>query len=101
MFDLLRNRASLGLRFLLLVVSTVALVSIWACNKKAQPSAAQASPKTFASPDDAGKGLFEAAQSGNQETILAILAPRIRRSFTPGMQPRTKLRLTGLCAHTK
>ena len=74
MFDLLRNRASLGLRFLMPVVSTVALVSIWACNKKA-PSTAQASPKTFASPDDAGKGLLEAAQSGNQETILAIFGP--------------------------
>ena len=75
MFDLLRNRASLGLRFLLLVVSTVALVSVWACSKKVQPSAAQASPKAFASPDDAGKGLFEAAKSGNQETLLAIFGP--------------------------
>jgi hypothetical protein len=72
MFDLLHSRASLRVRFLLLVLSGVALVSIWACNKKAQPSAVESSPKNFASPDDAGKGLFEAARSGNQEAVLAI-----------------------------
>ncbi len=95
MFDLLRNRASLGLRFLLLVVSTVALVSIWACNKKAQPSAAQASPKTFASPDDAGKGLFEAAQSGNQETILAIFGPAYKEIIYTGDTAEDKASLDG------
>ena len=75
MFDLLRNRANLGLRFLLLVVSTVALVSIWACNKKAQPSAAQASPKTFASPDDAGKAFSKPPNR------------RIRIQFWPSLAP--------------
>ena len=95
MFDLLRNRASLGLRFLLLVVSTVALVSIWACNKKGQPSAAQASPKTFASPDDAGKGLFEAAQSGNQETILAIFGPASKEIIYTGDTAEDKASLDG------
>jgi hypothetical protein len=64
MFDLVRNRASLALRFLVLVLGGATLLSVWACNKKEQLSA-QNSPKTFASPDDAGKGLFEAAKSGN------------------------------------
>jgi hypothetical protein len=95
MFDLLRNRASLGLRFLLLVVSTVALVSIWACNKKGQPSAAHASPKTFASPDDAGKGLFEAAQSGNQEAILAIFGPASKEIIYTGDTAEDKASLDG------
>ena len=95
MFDLLRNRASLGLRFLLPVVSTVALVSIWACNKKAPPSTAQASPKTFASPDDAGKGLFEAAQSGNQETILAIFGPAYKEIIYTGDTAEDKASLDG------
>jgi len=95
MFDLLRNRASLGLRFLLPVVSTVALVSIWACNKKAPPSTAQASPKTFASPDDAGKGLLEAAQSGNQETILAIFGPAYKEIIYTGDAAEDKASLDG------
>jgi hypothetical protein len=95
MFDLLRNRASLGLRFLLLTVSAATSVSIWACNKKAQPSAAQASPKTFASPDDAGKGLFEAAQSGNQETILAIFGPPYKEIIYTGDTAEDKASLDG------
>jgi len=95
MFDLLRNRASLGLRFLLPVVSTVALVSIWACNKKTQPSAAESSHKTFASPDDAGKGLLEAAQSGNQETILAIFGPAYKEIIYTGDAAEDKASLDG------
>jgi hypothetical protein len=95
MFDLLRNRASLGLRFPLPLVSTLALVSIWACNKKAPPSTAQASPKTFASPDDAGKRLFEAAQSGNQETILAIFGPAYKEIIYTGNTAEDKASLDG------
>jgi Protein of unknown function (DUF2950) len=95
MFDLLRNRASLGLRFLLPVVSTVALVSIWACNKKTQPSATESSPQKFASPDDAGKGLFEAAKSGNQETLLAILGPGSKELIYTGDTAEDKASLDG------
>ena len=75
MYDLLRNRASFRLRALLLMVSAATLFSIWACGNNTQPSAAQSAPKNFASPDDAGKGLFEAAKSGNQEAVLAIFGP--------------------------
>ena len=95
MFDLLRNRASLGLRFPLPLVSTLALVSIWACNKKAPPSTAQASPKTFASPDDAGKRLFEAAQSGNQETLLEIFGPGSKELIYTGDTAEDKASLDG------
>jgi hypothetical protein len=80
MYELLRNRASLRLRSLLLMMSAVALFSTWGCGNKTQPSAAQSSgaqaaPKNFASPDEAGKALFDAAKSGNQETVLAIFGP--------------------------
>jgi hypothetical protein len=95
MFDLSRNRASLGLRFLLLTVSAATLVSIWACNKKAQFSAAKASPRTFASPDDAGKGLFEAAKSGNQETVLAIFGPGTKEIIYTGDAAEDKASLDG------
>ncbi len=75
MFDLVRSRVSLVSRSLLLVVGAATLLLSSACNKKEQPAAAEASPRTFASPDEAGKGLFEAAKSGNQETVLAIFGP--------------------------
>jgi Protein of unknown function (DUF2950) len=93
MFDLLRSHASL--RFLLLVLSAAMLVSIWACNKKTQPSAAESSPKNFASPDDAGKGLFEAAKSGNQETLLAILGPGSKEFIYTGDAAVDKASLDG------
>jgi len=95
MFDLLRSHAGIRLRFLLLVLSAATLVSIWACNKKTQPSAAESSPKTFASPDDAGKGLFEAAESGNQETVLAIFGPGSKELIYTGDAAEDKASLNG------
>ena len=53
-------------RWLLLAV----LVSLTACSKSDKPSA-----KTFASPEDAGSALLQAAKSGDQNAILAILGP--------------------------
>jgi hypothetical protein len=95
MFDLFRNRASLGLRFPLLVVGAATLLSIWACNRKEQPSHAQASPKTFASPDDAGKGLFEAVKSGDQETVLAIFGSGAKELIYTGDAAEDKSSLDG------
>jgi hypothetical protein len=51
-----------------LVVLTVAIVLLLvACNKSEKPSFT-----AFASPDDAGNGLLEAAKSGDQNAVLAI-----------------------------
>jgi hypothetical protein len=75
MFNLVRNRANLRLRFLVLLVEGATLLSIGSCSRKERPSAPQATARTFASPDDAGKGLFEAAKSGNPETVLGIFGP--------------------------
>jgi hypothetical protein len=94
MFDLVRNRASLG-RFLVLVVGAATLLSIWGCNKNEQASPAQATAKTFASPDDAGKGLFEAAKSGNQETVLAIFGPGAKELVYTGDAAEDKASLDG------
>jgi len=95
MFNLLRNRDILRSRFQLLVVITVALVSIWACNQNAQSPVAQASPKMFASPDDAGKGLFEAARSGNQETMVSIFGPGSKDLISTGNAAEDKASLDG------
>jgi hypothetical protein len=95
MFDLLENRASLRLRFLLLVVGTTTLLSFCGCSKKEQTTLAQASPKTFASPDDAGKGLFEAAKSGNQATVLGIFGPGTKEFIYSGDTNEDKDSLDG------
>jgi hypothetical protein len=83
MFDLVSNRQSLGFHILLLV-GAAALLSICACNKKEQTTLAQASPKTFASPGDAGKGLLEAAKSGDQTSVLAIFGPGTKELIYSG-----------------
>ena len=101
MFNFVRNRASLGLRFLWLMVGATMLFSIWPCNKKEQTVPAQASPKTFASPEDAGKGLLEAAKSGNQETVLAIFGPGTKDLIYTGNAAEDKARLKDLCRPTR
>ncbi len=100
MNELLRNRTSLRLRFLLLMAGAVALFSVWGCGNKAQPSAAQPSagqsgPKTFASPDEAGKSLFDAAKSGNQDAVLAILGPGNKAIIYTGDAAEDKVSLDG------
>jgi hypothetical protein len=95
MFDFVRNRLSSRIHFLLLVVGAVTLLSTWGCNKNEQPSPAQASPKTFASPDDAGKGLFEAAKSGDQATVLTIFGPGARDLIYTGDAAEDKASLEG------
>jgi hypothetical protein len=97
MDEILRNRASMRLRSLLLVVSAATLVSIWACGNKAQPqpSAAQAGPKKFASPDDAGKGLYDAAKSGDQATVLAIFGSANKALISTGDAAEDKASLAG------
>ena len=60
------RRNTLVARALLLAL----IIPLAACNKTEKPSY-----KTFASPDDAGNALLEAAKSGDQNAILAIFGP--------------------------
>ncbi|MFY9843686.1 MAG: DUF2950 domain-containing protein [Terriglobales bacterium] len=53
-------------RFTLLAL----IMLLAACNKSDKPAI-----KVFASPDDAGNGLMEAAKSGDQNAVLAIFGP--------------------------
>jgi hypothetical protein len=95
MNELLRNRESFRLRFLLLLVSGATLFSIWACGNNSQPSATQAAPKNFVSPDEAGKALFDAAKSGKQETVLAIFGPANKEVISTGDAAEDKASLDG------
>ena len=42
---------------------------------KEKPTATESGPKTFASPDDAGKALAEAAKAGSHDALIAIFGP--------------------------
>src|SRR5271170_6992306 len=75
MLDLLRKRASFVSFSLPLTMALLLLLSFTACNKKEQPESAQAAPKTFASPDEAGKALADAAKSQSRDAVLVIFGP--------------------------
>jgi DUF2950 family protein len=55
------------------------IVSFFGCSKTAKPSF-----RTFASPDDAGVGLLEAAKSGDQNAVLAIFGPDSKETISSG-----------------
>jgi hypothetical protein len=57
---------------LLLLVFLIPLVS---CAKSETAAAAASDQRTFASPEEAGKALLDAAKSGDQDTVLAIFGP--------------------------
>ncbi len=59
---------------------TVAMVggvflSLVACNTSKPPAPAEAGPKTFAIPSDAGAAVVAATKSGDRAALLAIFGP--------------------------
>jgi Protein of unknown function (DUF2950) len=95
MIELLRNRGNSRLRLLPMMVGAVALFSVWGCGNNTQPPVAQGAPKKFASPDEASRGLFEAAKSGNQETLVAIFGPGSKELISTGDAAEDKTSLAG------
>src|SRR5277367_2439392 len=72
MFDLVGNRGKSAVRYLLLGASVV-LLPLAACNKPAAPS--ETGPKTFATPEDAGKTLADATKAEDKDAVLQIFGP--------------------------
>lgn len=95
MFDTVRNRAGFASSFLTLTLGFGFLFSLTACNKKENPESAQAAPKTFASPDDAGKALADAAKSQNQDAMLTIFGPGSAATVSTGNPAEDKAALNG------
>src|SRR5450631_158393 len=92
MFDLVGNRANSGVRHLLIAASVTVMLAFTACNKQAPP---EAGPKTFASPDEAGKALADAAKSQSQDAILVIFGPGSRDIISTGNAAEDKASLDG------
>jgi hypothetical protein len=68
-------RVAVSIRILLLAL----FIPFVACNKLDQPSI-----KVYASPDDAGKALLEAANSGDQNAVVAIFGPESKQIVLSG-----------------
>jgi hypothetical protein len=75
MFDWIGNRGRVGVRSLALTGSVAIFLSLAACNKLSAPAAPPPGPKTFATPEEAGKALEAAAKSQDKDTILGIFGP--------------------------
>jgi hypothetical protein len=95
MFDLVRNRVGFSSSLLPLTVGFVLLLSLTACNRKEQSESAQAAPKTFASPDEAGKALADAAKSQSRDAVLAIFGPGSANIISSGDAAEDKTALNG------
>ena len=94
MFSLVRNRTRFARFFLSLTLAFGLLLSLSACNKE-QPAPAQAAPKTFAKPEDAGNALADAAKSQSQDQVLAILGPGSADIVSSGSAAEDKTALAG------
>jgi hypothetical protein len=92
MMNLVRKRA--GFSLLPLTVGFVFLLSLTACNQKQQPASVQG-PKTFASPDEAGKALADAAKSQSRDAVLAIFGPGSAEMISSGDAAEDKTALNG------
>lgn len=67
------------------------------CNKpeKRAETQSQASQKTFASPEGAGKALVDAAKSGDRDALLAIFGPESKDVIYSGDAEQDKSALSG------
>jgi Protein of unknown function (DUF2950) len=75
MTDVLRKRNFLGTYLAIFVVAAALAASLTACSKPENSTSEKIVQRTFASPEDAGAALFEAAKSGDQAALLAIFGP--------------------------
>jgi hypothetical protein len=80
-----------------LIVSTIMAltISLGSCKKQETPAATEAAQKTFASPDDAGKALAEAAKEDNRDALLAIFGPGSKDIIYSGDATEDKASIEG------
>jgi len=77
-----------------LVVSVAMLLPIAACNKQGS-AAPPAGPRTFASPEDAGKALADAAKSQSDTQLQEIFGPESSQILSSGDAAEDKASLGG------
>jgi len=67
-----------------LALLLVFLIPLISCAKSETAAAAGSSQKAFATPEEAGKALLDAAKSGDQDTVLAIFGPASKEVIYSG-----------------
>ena len=76
--ELARNQNILAAHLVMFVASLALITSLVACNKQGNTVSEKAVQRTFASPENAGAALLDAAKSGDQGTLLAIFGPEAK-----------------------
>ena len=76
--ELARNQNILVAHLVMFVASLALITSLAACNKQGNTVSEKAVQRTFASPENAGAALLDAAKSGDQGTLLAIFGPEAK-----------------------
>lgn len=94
MCNLADDPANSSARTLLLMLSLAVLLPIAGC-KKQEAASVPAEPQTFASPQDAGKALADAANSQDQEKVLRIFGSTSRDVVSTGDAVQDKAALNG------
>ncbi len=91
-----RGIAAVTSRLLLLVL----IIVLAACSKSGKTSVAAEKPaaKVFASPENAGNALLEAAKSGDQNAALAIFGPDSKQIIFSGDPVQDKAAINGFVA---
>jgi hypothetical protein len=92
----LRTRR-IGVTVWLLLLTLV--ISLAGCSKKSEnASVEKPSVKVFASPDDAGAAVMEAAKSGDQNALLAIFGPESKELIYSGDPVEDKAAIAAFAA---
>ena len=95
MVEFVGNHINFSILRLLLAIGIAMVVPLGACNSKQESAPVQAGPRTFASPEDAGKALAEAAKSQDQNAILQIFGPGSAEILSTGDATEDKASLDG------
>ena len=82
--QLIRNHKHWTKRQAILVAMLALLTSLVACGKPEKTESAKSAQKTFASPEEAGTALFDAAKSGDQAALVAIFGPGTKEVLFSG-----------------
>lgn len=71
----IRTKNGLVTRIMLFAMWFAVIAIVFACGKSEKATSEKLAQKTFASPEDAGTALIEAAKSGDRDALLAVFGP--------------------------
>lgn len=94
MFDFAAKSKYCAGQHVWMVASLAILLPIAVCNKQGAATA-PAGPRTFASPEDAGKALADAAKSPNEDQLREIFGPGSSEILSSGDAAEDKASLNG------